>query len=114
MGGKMSRDKGKRYERELAHRFREYGYIEAHRTSQYCGNSGDASDVVGLPGIHIEAKHQEKIKIYDWMDQAIHDSKKTGNKPVVFFRKNNAETLVCMRLPDWMDLYKAWNKNSGG
>jgi len=103
----MSRDKGKRYERELASFFREYGY-DAHRTSQYCGNTGDASDVVGLPGIHIEAKHQQKIQIYDWMSQAIHDSAKIGNKPTVFFRKNNHETLVCMRLDDWMDLYREW------
>lgn len=100
----MSREKGKRFERELASFFRDYGY-DAHRTSQYCGNTGDASDVVGLPGIHIEAKHQECIKIYDWMSQAIHDSGKSGNKPAVFFRKNNHETLVCMRLTDWIELY---------
>ena len=108
--GKMSRDKGKRYERELASMFRDYGYSEARRTSQYCGNTGDASDVIGLPGIHIEAKHQEKIQIYKWMKQAVHDSDKTGNVPVVFFRCNNKETLVCMRLNDWMGMYKAWEK----
>ena len=111
--GKMSREKGKRYERELAHMLIDYGYTDAHRTSQYCGNTGDASDVVGLPGIHIEAKHQEQFKIYDWMNQAIHDSAKSGNKPVVFFRKNNKETIVCMRFPDWMELYQAWeDKNN--
>lgn len=104
----MSRDKGKRYERELASTFKEYGY-DAHRTSQYCGNTGDASDVVGLPGIHIEAKRQEVIKIYDWMAQAIHDSAKSGNKPTVFFRKSNHETLVVMRLPDWMELFREWS-----
>ena len=51
-----SKDKGKRFERQLASRFREYGY-DAKRTAQYCGNTGDAADVIGLPGIHIEAKH---------------------------------------------------------
>ena len=110
--GKMSRDKGKRYERELASMFREYGYTEARRTSQYCGNTGDASDVIGLPGIHIEAKHQEKIKIYNWMNQAIHDSTKSGNIPVVFFRSNKKETLVCMRFNDWMNMYKVWEVRS--
>ena len=109
---KMSRDKGKRYERELAATLRMYGYADAHRTSQYCGNTGDASDVVGLPGIHIEAKHQEQFRIYDWMDQAIHDSAKSGNKPAVFFRKNNRDTYVCMRLNDWMDLYKSWEREN--
>ena len=98
-----SKNKGKRYEREIAADLREYGY-DTRRTNQYCGNTGDASDVVGLPGIHIECKHQEQLRIYDWMAQAVRDSK--GKKlPTVFFRKNNAETLVCMRLPDWMTLY---------
>lgn len=108
----MSRDKGKRYERELASMIRECGFIDARRTAQYCGSSGDASDVIGLPGIHIEAKHQEQIKIYNWMHQAIHDSGKSGNKPTVFFRKNNKETLVCMRFNDWMELYKAWEEKN--
>ena len=65
-----SKQKGARFERELAGLFRDYGYTEARRTAQYCGNTGDASDVVGLPGIHIEAKHQEKMYLYDWMEQA--------------------------------------------
>lgn len=69
MSGKMSREKGKRFERKLASIFREYGY-DARRTAQYCGNTGDASDVVGLPGIHIECKHVEKMSLYDWMAQA--------------------------------------------
>ena len=106
--GKMSRDKGKRYEREIASKLRDYGY-DARRTAQYCGKTGDASDVVGLPGIHIECKHCEQFRIYDWMAQAINDSGKSGNKPAVFFRKNNAETLVCMRLDDWMELFREWD-----
>lgn len=44
-----SKKKGARFERELAGIFRDYGYKEARRTAQYCGNTGDASDVVGLP-----------------------------------------------------------------
>ena len=49
--GKASRDKGKRGERELAGKLREYGY-DCRRGQQYAGANGDA-DVVGLPGIHI-------------------------------------------------------------
>lgn len=67
--GKMQRDKGKRFERLLASRFREYGF-DARRTAQYCGNTGDASDVIGLPGIHVEAKHVERMQLYEWMAQA--------------------------------------------
>ena len=53
---KAQREKGKAGERELAALFREYGF-NARRTSQYCGQTGDASDVIGLPGIHVECKN---------------------------------------------------------
>lgn len=107
--GKASREKGKRFERSLASRFREYGY-DARRTAQYCGNTGDASDVVGLPGIHVEAKHQENMRLYEWMSQAVRDAE-AGEKnvlPAVFHKKNNADILVTMRFEDWMNLYVEW------
>lgn len=105
-----SKAKGARYERELASKFREQGYDDARRTAQYCGNTGDASDVVGLPGIHVEAKHQERMSLYEWIAQAVRDAEAggKGNLPAVFHRKNNAETLVTMRLDDWFRLYREW------
>lgn len=103
-----SKQKGARFERTLASIFRDYGYDEARRTAQYCGNTGDASDVVGLPGLHIEAKHQEKMYLYDWMDQAKRDSENTGDLPAVFHKKNRAEILVTMRLDDFMAIYREW------
>ena len=101
-----SKQKGARFERQLASKFREHGY-EARRTAQYCGNTGDASDVVGLPGIHIEAKHQERMSLYDWMEQAKRDARQ-GELPAVFHKKNNAEILVSMELADWIKLYREW------
>lgn len=105
--GKASRDKGKRFERSLASKFREYGY-DARRTAQYCGNTGDASDVIGLPGIHVEAKHVEQMRLYEWMAQAKRDAEAGGKNalPAVFHKKNNAEILVTMTLDNWMNLYR--------
>ena len=105
-----SKQKGARFERLLASKFREYGYGDARRTAQYCGNTGDASDVVGLPGIHAEAKHQEKMSLYDWISQAVRDAEANGkgNLPAVFHKKNNADILVTMRLEDWFDLDREW------
>jgi hypothetical protein len=104
-----SKQKGARFERLLASKFREYGY-EARRTAQYCGNTGDASDVIGLPGIHVEAKHQERMSLYEWMAQAKRDAEAGGGNrlPAVFHKKNNAEILVTMPLDAWMQLYKEW------
>ena len=106
--GRASREKGKRFERELAHKLTEHGY-DCRRTAQYCGNTGDASDVIGLEGIHIEAKHQEQMRLYEWMEQAKNDSQKSGNLPVVFHRKNHAAILVTMELDDWLELYGGWH-----
>lgn len=102
-----SKEKGKRFERLLASKFREHGY-DARRTAQYCGNTGDASDVVGLPHIHIEAKHQERMQLYDWIAQAKHDARKSGNIPVVFHKKNNCNILVTLEFDDFMRIYKVF------
>lgn len=102
-----SKQKGARFERQLASKFREYGY-KARRTVQYCGNTGDASDLVGLPGIHIEAKHQERMQLYDWMAQAKHDASGSDKIPVVFHKKNNAEILVTMEFDSFMRIYREW------
>lgn len=104
-----SKAKGKRYELEVASRFRAEGY-DARRTAQYCGKTGDASDVVGPPGIHIEAKHSEKMELYKWMAQAIRDADAAGSGelPLVIHRKNHADTLVTMRFEDWIQLYREW------
>lgn len=108
-----SKQKGARFERQLASKFREYGY-SARRTAQYCGNTGDAADVIGLPGIHVEAKHQETMRLYEWMEQAARDSAKSGLLPAVFHKKNNAEILVTMRLSDWMQVYCEWEAGHDG
>lgn len=110
MGKINSKQKGARFERKLASLFREYGYEDSRRTAQYCGNTGDASDVVGLPGIHAEAKHQETMRLYDWMDQAKRDAEAggEGRLPVVFHKKNHAEILVTMPLYVFMELYREY------
>ena len=98
-----SRQKGKRGELDLAKKLREYGY-EARRGQQYNGADGSA-DVLGLPGIHIECKHVERLNIYDAMAQSKRDAR-SAEIPCVFHRKNRCEWLVTMTLDDWMRIYR--------
>ena len=100
-----SRQKGARFERDIARLFREWGY-DTHRGVQYCGANGDA-DVIGLPKVHLELKAQEKMSLYDWMEQSERDSR-DGEIPVVIHKKNYKETLVTMRLTDWFEMYREW------
>ena len=103
-----SKDKGSRFERQLASMFRDYGYKEARRTAQYCGNTGQAADIEGVPGLHIEAKHCEQMRLYDWIEQAKRDAKKSGNLPVVFHKKNNHEILASMPFNVFMTIYREY------
>ena len=101
-----SRNKGARFERTLASKLRDYGY-DCRRGQQYSGANGDA-DVVGLPGIHIEAKAVERMSLYDWMAQAKRDAAGSGKIPAVFHKKNNAEILVTLEFDSFMEIYREW------
>lgn len=102
-----SKQKGKRGELEFAKLCRDMGY-DVRRTAQYCGNTGDASDCVGLPGIHIEVKRTERLSIYDAMAQAIWDSRNSGDIPIVAHRRNDSQWLIIMESDDWFKLYREW------
>ncbi len=107
---KFSKDKGKRFERQVAGLFKKYGY-NAHRTAQYQGNTGEAGDVEGVPGIHIECKNQEKMHLYTWMEQSVRDAYEegTGSLPVVIHKEKRKPILVSMRYEDWMRLLEKYH-----
>lgn len=106
--GKFSKEKGKRGERYVVSQFKEYGYNNVHRTSQFKGNTGQAGDIEGIDYIHAEVKFVEKLNLYSAMDQAIRDSKTTGKYPSVFHKRNNEGLLVTMRFKDWIELYNSY------
>lgn len=105
--GRTSRDKGKRGEREFAALLREHGY-DARRGVQYCGGP-DSPDVTGLPGIHIEVKRTESLRLYEALKQSEQD---TGEEmPIVAHRRNNCPWVIILKANDFMRLYKAWAEN---
>ena len=102
-----SKRKGNAGERELAAILRGYGY-ETRRGQQFSGGP-DSPDVIGLPGIHIECKRVERLNVHEAMKQAIRDA--AGRfLPAVFHRRNRGEWLVTMRLEDFMEIYREWQK----
>tara|TARA_R110002110_G_scaffold71771_7_gene191506 strand:- start:249 stop:668 length:420 start_codon:yes stop_codon:yes gene_type:complete len=97
-----SRNKGKRGEREAARVLRDVFGCEFRRSQQYAGGV-DSADVVGGPDdLHWEVKHQERMRLYDWIDQAVADS---GERtPLVLHRQNRKEWLVTLRVNDLVAL----------
>lgn len=101
--GKMSRDKGKIGEREVAALLKAHGF-EARRGQQFHGG-GNSPDVVhDIPLTHIEVKRTESLSLYAAMAQAEEDSRGSGNKPVVFHRRNGKPWLVIMYADDYLSL----------
>jgi hypothetical protein len=94
-----SRLKGKVGELEACKFLREEIGIDARRTAQYCGNTGDASDIVSdqCDRVHFEVKRVELLNIHKAVNQAENDCPE-GKLPVVLHRKNNTKWLVTMRL----------------
>lgn len=100
--GKAAREKGARFERELSRLFNDHGF-HTHRGYVF----HKQSDVVDLLGIHVEAKAQERMNVWDALKQAITESeKRKDGMPTVFWKRSRKGIMVCMRFDDWMKLYK--------
>lgn len=102
-----SKEKGKRYELEIAKYFKKCGF-DARRSVQYNGKAEEGqADIVGVPFLHIECKHNETLNIEKALQQAIRDSKENGKHriPVVIHRKNSEKSKVTMTLDDFVKLY---------
>ena len=102
-----SRQKGARYERHIAQVLREHGFT-AERGQQHAGGQ-DSPDVKhNLHGIHFEAKHVEKLNIWEALQQAERDA--GDNIPVVVFKRNRSKDYVALSLHDFLTLYKWFAK----
>ena len=105
MGGKGSQRKGRAAELELARTLQAHGYnVEAGRARSY----GEVPDLSGLPGVHIECKRAETLRLSEWMAQAERDAQRFGDGlPAIFFRRSRSPWCVVMKLEDWLNLYQA-------
>ena len=88
MGAKSQR-KGRAAELELSRVLQGHGYpVEAGRAQSY----GETPDLTGLPGVHIECKRVEALRLSEWMAQARRDAERFGDGlPVVFHRRSREE-----------------------
>ena len=113
--GKASRDKGKRFEREIANFFKSYG-ITARRTAQFCGKTGQAGDVEGVPGVHVECKAVEKLNLEVAYQQSVRDAEAAdkGEYPIVIHKRSRRPAMVTMALEDWIVMYLAWMRGDRG
>ena len=68
---------------------------------------GSTPDLVGLPGIHIECKRCEQLRLSEWMKQAERDAARfQDGVAVIFHRRNREPWMVTMNLDDFMKIYR--------
>jgi hypothetical protein len=95
----------------LRDEFRKYGFT-ARRTQQYCGNTGDASDVIveELPWLHLECKNTEKKDFLNWWAQATRDAGASDKIPVVAHKRNREPWMVFMPLDFFLNLLSVYER----
>ena len=100
MGGRMSRQKGKRGERQACAELRRlFPDCKARRSQQFCGADADADLTTDIMGLKCEVKRQETMKMYPWLKQASEDAAAT-DCPVVLHRQNGKPWIACLYLDD--------------
>jgi Holliday junction resolvase len=103
--GKLSRDKGKRGEREVVDLLKLYGF-EARRGQQFKGTK-DSPDVIhNMAGVFIEVKLRQSFNLYATIEQARLESEAGGEDPVVFHRKDGKPWLVTMYAGEFLKMMK--------
>jgi len=100
-----SQRKGRAAELELSRILQAHGYnVEPGWALSY----GKVPDLSGLPGVHIECKRAEALRLGEWMEQAERDAQRFGDgAPAVLFRRSRSPWCVVMKLEDWIRIYKA-------
>ena len=99
-----SRSKGIRGELELAAFFRDHG-IDARRGQQFSGGPGSPDVVQELPGIHVECKRTETLRVWEALAQATRDAP-AGSAPVVFHRPSRKPWIVILDASQFLQLVK--------
>ena len=105
--GKYSRDKGARFEREIANRLKEVFGPRTTRSSGQCFK-GDLRADVDCPEIWVECKVGKRPNIKAALEQAeeAEAGAKTGKSPVAICKWDRQEPIASMRLDFFIELIK--------
>lgn len=101
MTGRSARAKGAGAEREVVDILVQHGY-DAHRTPHSGALVWMPGDVTGVPGIFIEVKRCEQVRIDEWSEKA--ELQADGKVPVVVYRRSRQPWRVVLRLEDFLEL----------
>lgn len=100
------RQKGKRFERDIAALYRSTGLDETAQSMPMSGamehHKGDILKKHDHEWVD-ECKNQESVKLWAWWQQAV-DQVKGMQKPVLHIKRNHTESLSVIRTTDYFDM----------
>lgn len=96
------RSKGSRGELALLQVLHRHGWTTARRNWQ-SGGQGGGDIVEGIPGVSIECKNAESVRIWDWWAQTKAAAKPT-DMPLLAFKRSRSEWLAVVPLEDLLEL----------
>jgi hypothetical protein len=99
----MSKEKGKRGEREAAAELGELLGVTARRGVQFQGGPDSPDVVLDGVAIHVEAKRTEKLTLWPAIEQAQSDAP-TGKVPLVWHRPNRRGSIVIVETARLLEL----------
>ena len=101
--GSMSRQKGKRGEREAAAELGQLLGVAARRGVQFQGGPDSPDVVLDGVAIHVEAKRVERLQLWAAIEQAKQDSP-PGKTPVVWHKANRRGSVVIVETARLLEL----------
>jgi hypothetical protein len=101
--GRMSRQKGKRGERECAAELGHLLGVEARRGVQFQGGPDSPDVVLDGVAIHVEAKRVERLQLWAAIEQAAADAP-AGKVPVVWHKANRRASVVVVETSRLLEL----------
>ena len=102
MNGRGKRNKGAAGERELAGILKDYLGFEVKRN---LGQARDGADDITIQKFRIEVKRQERLQVDKWSEQ-VESCSKSGEIPVLAYRRNGQPWRVCLKLDDFIPMLR--------
>lgn len=101
--GRMSRQKGKRGEREAAAELGNVFGCPSRRGVQYQGGPESPDVVLEGVAVHVECKRTETLNVYKALEQAKTDAP-PSHVPFVWHRRNGRESVVIVETSRLLEL----------
>lgn len=102
MNGRGKRNKGAAGERELAGILKDNLGFEVKRN---LGQARDGADDITIQKFRIEVKRQERLQVDKWSEQ-VESCSKSGEIPVLAYRRNGQPWRVCLKLDDFIPMLR--------